>query len=174
MSSSEEDLFEIRSCRFGKGLFALRKIPANTVVCKITGQEFFFFDTLKLGERESHAMQIDVDKYILCDSPFLYSNHSCEPNCAVNENVEFYTLTEVEKDQELLWDYSTSMLERHWTMRCACDAKNCRKLITDFDLLPPSIQQNYIRKKLVLPFILHQLNRRIDSTSGNNVIRKSA
>jgi hypothetical protein len=66
-----------------------------------------------------------------------------------------FALKEINKGEELFWDYSTSMMERHWTMRCACGEKNCRKIITDFDLLPTELQLQYLRMNIVFPFIAH-------------------
>ena len=63
--------------------------------------------------------------------------------------------------EELFWDYSTSMLERHWTMICNCGNQNCRKIITDFDLLPNALQGEYIKMNIVLPFILNELQYKI-------------
>lgn len=147
----------IQKSRFGKGLFTTKNIAANTIICAVTGPVLSFQQTVELSERESHCLQISHDKYILCDSPFLYSNHSCEPNCALNARLELFALRDLLKGEELFWDYSTSMLERHWTMGCVCGAPHCRKLITDFDLLPESIQALYLEKNMVLPFIVAQV-----------------
>ena len=148
------DLIEIRPSKFGRGVFAKTNIPAHTIICPVTGPELNFSDTILLGDRESHSLQIDIDKYILCDPPFLFSNHSCNPNCAVSGELNFYTLKDIKADEELLWDYSTSMLERHWQMPCACGSADCRKLVRDFDLIPVNLQQQYINMNIVLPFIL--------------------
>ena len=160
MNKPVDNLFEIRPSRFGKGLFATRSISADTVICKATGRLLTFAETLRLGEHESHCLQIDVDKYILCDPPFLYSNHSCEPNCALNANLELFSVREIRPNEELVWDYSTSMYERHWTMQCFCGSKNCRGLINDFDLLPRDIQMSYLQRNMVLPFIVCQLQEK--------------
>jgi SET domain-containing protein len=149
--------FEIRSSKFGKGLFATQQIPANTLICSVTGSIINFKETLLLGSKESHCLQIEKDKYILCNPPFLYSNHSCDPNCAINSKLQLYTIKDIEANKELLWDYSTSMLERHWTMQCFCGADNCRNIITDFDLLPQELQYEYLKRNLVLPFIYQHL-----------------
>ena len=149
------DCIEIRNSKFGKGLFATKEIGAGTVLCKARGKELNFENTIALKERESHALQIDFDKYILCDPPFLYSNHSCNPNCAINSDFELFTLQDVKEGEELFWDYSTSMLERHWTMKCTCGEKNCRKIITDFDLMPNDLQRKYLEMNIVLSFIAH-------------------
>jgi len=147
----------IQQSKFGKGLFATKDIAANTVLCTVTGQKLTFQQTIALNERESHSLQIGLDQYILCDSPFLYSNHSCEPNCALNAQLQLFALQDLKKGEELFWDYSTSMLERHWTMKCSCGSKHCRRLITDFDLLPETLQAIYLEKGIVLPFIAAQL-----------------
>ena len=151
----ESDFIEILRSKFGKGLFAKKDIDAGTVLCKATGKKINFEQTLLLKEKESHTLQIDFDKYILCEPPFLYSNHSCNPNCAVNSSFELFALRKIKAGEELFWDYSTSMLERHWTMKCNCGEKNCRKIVRDFDLLPKYLQQQYLEKNIVFSFIVH-------------------
>lgn len=147
----------IRKSKFGSGLFVTKNLAADTILCTVTGPLLTFQETLALNERESHCLQIDSDQYILCDPPFLYSNHSCEPNCALNAQLQLFALRDIAHDEELFWDYSTSMLERHWTMMCSCGSLRCRKLITDFDLLPEDLQTTYLRQGMVLPFIAAQV-----------------
>lgn len=149
-------MINIQQSKFGKGLFASVDIPKNTVITRVTGRPMNFADTVALKEKESHTLQTGIDQYILCDPPFLYSNHSCEPNCGLTPNLELKTLRNIRQGEELLWDYSTSMLERHWTMKCNCGSAGCRGLITDFDLLPEQLQQKYIRLNIVLPFIVER------------------
>jgi SET domain-containing protein len=161
-----ENLIEIRDSRFGKGLFARKRIRAGTVLCLIdSGKEMNFDKTIQLKENESHALQIDFDRYVLCQPPFLFSNHSCNPNCGVNTNFEMITLREIAEGDELFWDYSTSMLERHWTMNCACGEKDCRKVITDFDLLPQRLQEKYLKLNIVLPFIAHFVQQQLKKSA---------
>src|SRR5690349_16107786 len=94
-------LVEINDSKFGKGLFARKDLPANTVICKIDGPPMNFSDTIVLKEKESHTLQVDLDKYIYCNLPFLFTNHSCNPNCGVNNNFEMITLVKINKGQEL-------------------------------------------------------------------------
>jgi hypothetical protein len=157
MNLFEKGIVEIRASFLGKGLFATQNIPSGTFVCKITGTFLSFKETLLLGEKESHTLQVGMDEYILCSPPFLFSNHSCNPNCAVNANLEFFTLREIKENEELLWDYSTSMFERHWTMQCFCGSENCRYIIRDFDYLSTELQTKYLQMNIVFPFIVKQL-----------------
>jgi uncharacterized protein len=156
-----ERCVEIRDSKFGKGLFATQNIPIGTLVCSIKGQYISFKETLLLGDKESHCIQIGINEYVFCKPPFLYSNHSCNPNCGINTSLELFALRNIIIGEEIFWDYSTSMLERHWTMNCFCGSENCRKLITDFDLLPLELQEKYLRINIVLPFIMDELRFKI-------------
>ena len=153
-----EDRIEVKKSIFGKGLFANCDINAGTILTKVTGPIITFQDTLQLGDRESHSMQVDIDKYILCDPPFLFSNHSCVPNCGIDNSLNLFALSKIARGEELLWDYSTSMYERHWTMKCNCGSPACRKIIKDFDLLPNHVQDKYLSMQIVLPFIVELLS----------------
>ena len=164
MIQVEDNLMEVKNSRFGLGLFAKQFIPAGTILCKITGKELSFEDTVHLNEKESYTLQIDFDKYIYCEPPFLYSNHSCNPNCGVNGNLELFALKNIRGGEEIFWDYSTSMLERHWTLKCSCGEKNCRKIINDFDLLPQKLQAKYLQQNIVFPFIVSFLNEQLAKT----------
>ncbi len=147
----------IGESKFGKGIFAANDFSPGTLLMRVTGSPMTFEETVALGDKESHSMQIGLHDYILVQPPFLYSNHSCHPNCGINEELELITIRPVSKGEELTWDYSTSMLERHWTMKCNCGAKRCRGIVEDFDRIPAFIQREYIEQKIVFPFILETL-----------------
>jgi hypothetical protein len=165
MHTVREDLMDVRESKYGRGIFAREFIPAGTVLYTIKGESLDFNATKKLGEKESHSLQIGIDDYIICETPFLYSNHSCNPNCAVTTNMEFIALENIQPGEEMFWDYSTSMLERSWTMKCLCGEKNCRKIVKDFDLLPHEIQLRYLQLNMVLPFIVHAIRQQLAKTA---------
>lgn len=158
MYNRREGLITVKESKFGKGIFATRNISQGSIIVAIKGQKLNFSDSLDLGDRESYCLQVGLDKYIIPEPPFLYSNHSCDPNSGINIKLELFALRSIEEDEELLWDYSSSMLERHWTMHCHCGSPSCRQVITDFDLLPVDTQERYRRLGIVLPFIIHHLN----------------
>jgi uncharacterized protein len=116
-----------------------------------------FEETKKLGDQECYTLQVAMDKYIIPDHPFHLSNHSCQPNCGINSRMEFITLRNIKAGEELFWDYSTSMMERNWTMQCKCGFPDCRQLIGDFDRLPADTQERYLQLGIVLPFIVDEL-----------------
>lgn len=146
--------------RFGKGLLANECIKRNSLITKITGRPMQFNEAVLLGDKESYPFQINLFEYIAPkqNEIWQYINHSCNPNCGVNENLEIIALRNIKKGEELFYDYSTCMLERHWTMQCQCSSKNCRQSISDFDSLPLSKQKKYIQLGIVQKFIKKFLN----------------
>jgi hypothetical protein len=160
-----KNFVEIKESKFGKGLFAKTNINAGTTICRINlSDEFDLSKTFQLKSKESHALQIDHDRYVMCPVPFLYANHSCNPNCGVTPEFEMVCIKDIGKGEELFWDYSTSMLERAWTMKCECGDKYCRKIVTDFDLLPQKVQSRYLQLNIVLPFISQYLQQQLAKT----------
>lgn len=158
MKNSAEELVSIQAAKFGQGIFAKENLAKGTVILKIEGPYLNFTETLETNE-ESYCLQIGIDQYIIPEGSFRYSNHSCDPNAGINFKFELVALREIPAGEEICWDYSTSMLERHWTMECRCGSPTCRQLITDFDLLPRHVQQFYRRRGIVLPFIEEYVSR---------------
>ena len=166
----------VRNSKFGLGLFATRDIPEGTVLLYLSGRRIHFYEALTLGEKESYPIQVSADNYLMTEFPFYFTNHSCDPNCGVNENLELISLKKIRKGEEIFWDYSTSMLERHWTMYCDCGSEVCRKIITDFDHLPKEIQEYYTNLGIVQPFIKELIDNvtQSDIHKHLNVIRNNS
>ena len=87
-------------------------------------------------------------------------NHSCDPNAGLKEDREMVALREIQPGEEVAFDYSTTMSERHWTMPCACGAAGCRKVVGDFHELPILVQQRYLQLAVVQRRRLFRLNTR--------------
>jgi uncharacterized protein len=153
----EHQGIEIRNCQFGKGIFAMKNFKIYDKILAISGRSINYSDTLDLDEKESYSLQIETNKYILLSEPSCYINHSCEPNVGIMSNT-FVAIKEIEIGCEIFFEYSTSMLERSWSMDCKCGSHKCRGLIQDFDLLPQELQEKYLQLNIVLPFIKKNLN----------------
>lgn len=141
----------------GKKVCATEFIKKDTVISCFEGKIIDYKKTLELGNKESFALQIDNNKYIYLDIPYRYFNHSCEPNCGLRPDLKLVALTDLEKGEELTYDYSTTMLEHHWKMECSCHKPSCRKIIADFDTLPKDLRQHYISLNIVQTFIIKAL-----------------
>jgi hypothetical protein len=152
-------LFKVVEQNGQKKVHSAQDIPAGAELCLFSGEIIDFNTTLTLGEYESFAMQIDMDRYIFLDPPARYFNHSCEPNCGVRPDFRLIALRNIMAEEELRWDYSTTMMEKHWTMKCKCNASSCRETITDFDTLPKSLQKKYISMNIVQDYIIREIGR---------------
>lgn len=58
-------------------------------------------------------------------------------------------IKDIEKGEEITWDYSTTMDEDIWEMDCNCGSKKCRKRIRDFKYLPKEIKERYVKLGIV-------------------------
>ena len=155
------EIYTIKETASGKGVFALKDIPEQTILMRANGEPVSFRKTKKLGDRESYSLQVDADQYILTHPPFCYLNHSCDPNAALDSDLFLYTIKPVKAGEEIRWDYSTSMMEKSWTMECHCGSPACRGVVRDFDLLPGWLQEKYLAMGIVMPFIVRKLRKAV-------------
>ena len=149
------------SCIAGQGLFTAQDIKKSTKVIRYTGE--------KINQAESDRRLAAGNVYIFgLDERYAidgnthkntarYINHSCEPNAGLSAKLEMIALRDIKAGEELFWDYSTWMLERHWEMKCYCGSSQCRQVVRDFDLLPNRTQSKYLQLQIVAPFIQEYL-----------------
>jgi hypothetical protein len=156
--SSPYTVLDIREGRFGKKVVALRALPAGSQIIKFTGRKMNFEETKKQDDKESFALQTGIDDYVFLNPPCCYFNHSCEPNCGLTPELNLITLRPVAEGEELAYDYSTTMLERSWTMPCDCGKPKCRRVVRDFDQIPAELQKYYIEKHVVQDYILQRIS----------------
>lgn len=156
----KESLQKIRigDTSHGKGVFAVEPILNGTIITEVKGEHLTFEDTTKAVADESFCVQISMKDYVLPNPPFYLINHSCNPNSGLNHKLELVALRDIQTNEEIVWDYSTTMLERHWVMKCSCGSETCRGSVTDFDTLPAGLQKKYIDLGIVQPFILQYLS----------------
>jgi hypothetical protein len=155
--SAPYTVIDVREGRFGKKVTAIYALGAGSRVIRFTGQAMNFEETKKQDDRESFALQIGMDDYVFLNPPCCYFNHSCEPNCGLTPELDLITLREVKENEELTYDYSTTMLERSWTMPCNCGKKKCRGVVKDFDQIPKELRDYYVEKNVVQEYILQRL-----------------
>jgi len=126
--------------RMGRGVFAVRFIAAGTRILEFEGERLRSQDV----PPDSLAMQLDDDLWLCSDGALLDDclNHSCEPNTGFARNDPvLYALRDIAAEEELAWDYSTSISEKGWSLACLCGAECCRGLILPFDDLPEEDQE---------------------------------
>jgi SET domain-containing protein len=126
----------------GRGVYTLRAIAAGERVLTMGGVVIPFEQV----RDDLRVMQIGHDQWLaepaggphVCD----LINHSCEPNIGFTDgSLVMYALRAIEAGGELLWDYSTSMNERGWSVPCGCGTKSCRGRIQSFCDLDAATQR---------------------------------
>lgn len=151
----------IDKCSFGRGVFAAQNITKGEVIFTFTGK-IITLDEVLAKEEESggNPLQIDTTTYIDLEEPSVFINHHCNPNAGIVNTHTLVALIDIGKNEEIFFDYSTSMSENEdsWTMECGCSAVNCRKTIKDFHYLPTNIKEKYLHLGIVQEFIVREHN----------------
>ena len=151
-------MFKVSENRFGRSVFAEDLIREGTLILTFSGQAMLYEETKALHDQESFALQRGPDFYLFLDEPARYFNHSCEPNCGLRD-LDLIALREIAAGEELSYDYSTTMLERDWNLKCNCGKQSCRGVVNDFDRLPLVRQNYYLEKQVVQDFIIERLKK---------------
>ncbi|KAJ3321826.1 hypothetical protein HDV06_003828 [Boothiomyces sp. JEL0866] len=124
-----------KKVEYGYGLFASEDLPPNTVVEKFEGEIFEDYNKVSQDQRAYVLLCKKNEKWVwlLTFSNARYANHSCRPNCTLNENQELVTLRSVEKGEELNFVYNGGGEEDEWdplwTFKCECKNDNCQGMI---------------------------------------------
>lgn len=155
------DRVRVGPARFGLGVFAARAVRAGEVILSFTGPRFSGAALEARGFRPGYPLQVERDVFVELDLPGVLVNHGCDPNTGLTGALELIALAAIAPGEELLYDYSTTMLEDdQWSMRCGCGAPICRGEVRDFPRLPPERQRVLLAAGVVLPFIVAELRAR--------------
>jgi len=132
----------------GRGCIATEKIKKNEIICKFIGPLINSHKAIeKYGANFCTPFQIDKDEYIDLIEPYVCFNHSCLPNAGVRNDGILFALEDIKKGQEIFYDYSTTVDDITWTMNCLCGNDNCRKVVGDFQSVPHTRKQFYVKNK---------------------------
>lgn len=145
----------ISESTLGLGVFAKVPIQRGENIFYLNGRLIDFEASIR--EKGEYSVQVGIRSYVDPISPGRYLNHSCDPNSGFINDIALVALTDILPHDEIRFDYSTTMLERHWELDCACGAINCRRRIRDFDLIPSSLQKQYLSMGIVQGFIMQAL-----------------
>jgi hypothetical protein len=72
----------------------------------------------------------------------IYTNHSCEPNIAIQGQIVFVAMRNILSGEELTHDWATTD-DLDYEMDCPCGSPTCRKTLTGKDWLKPELQRKY-------------------------------
>ncbi len=128
----------------GFGVFARTFIPAGTTIATFNGafHEAESISSLPSQELADHVVQCAPHLWREGDGIAERLNHSCEPNCGIQNLFDIVAMRDINTGEELTWDYE--MTEKSdWQMSCLCGTKSCRITIGSFDNLPENKRHEY-------------------------------
>ena len=151
----------------GKGLFARAPIVQGEIVAVkggyiLTHQQWAAIEPA-LGSAE---IQITEELFIAPvnndhrKGSMLYTNHSCDPNIALQGQIVLVAMRDIPANDELTHDWAT-MDDLDYEMRCNCGSANCRGIITGKDWMKKDLQEKY------KGWFCWFLQRKIDALSSN-------
>jgi SET domain-containing protein len=133
----------------GRGLFARAPIAKGEVVVVKGGHVMTKSQRDAVGKKLGPAeIQIADDLFIgpvteeEREGGMMHLNHSCEPNLGIRGQIVFVALRDIERDEELSFDYAMGDDEA-WEMACRCESARCRGTITGYDWKRPDLQERY-------------------------------
>jgi uncharacterized protein len=163
------NLIEVRHSQIaGVGVFATQFIEKGQFVYEMNGERMDFESAAnKVSEGDEAAsdlFQIGEALFIDLEETSRSFNHACEPNVFVRGKTELVATRNIEKGEEITFDYSTTMLydlekfeksgHQPWTCVCLCGVKKCRGIIDEFRNLSAAQQAIYIDNKWLPDFML--------------------
>jgi SET domain-containing protein len=133
----------------GKGLFAKHSIAAGEIVAVKGGHILPKHEWTDLEQQLGSAeIQIADDLFIAPvsqeqrDGSMLYTNHSCNPNIAIQGQIVFVAMRDISAGEELTHDWATTD-DLNYAMECNCGSENCRGTITGKDWMKKELQEKY-------------------------------
>jgi len=134
--------FVVRDSKIhGKGVFAARKIPEGTLVIEYDGKRLTSKQAVQRynpsPDNPTHTFYFSLENGKVIDggNDARWINHACEPNCEAREEngrVFIYALRDIQRGEELNYDYGLMVEERYTpavkrSYQCLCGADSCRR-----------------------------------------------
>ena len=133
----------------GNGLFAKQAIAAGEIVA-VKGGRIFTREQWAALEPELGPAEIEISETLVIapggreerEGSMLYTNHSCEPNIALQGQIVFVAMRDIAAGEELTHDWATTD-DGTYEMDCRCGRPSCRRTITGKDWMKKELQEKY-------------------------------
>ncbi len=152
--------FAIGKTHLGKSVFAARPFKKGDVITQFTGRVVHKSKLPKSYKGvNDRYVQVTPDSFMGPSGEIDdLINHSCEPNAGLKfkkSDILLVALKRIKIGEEITWDYSTTLFEDAWKLKCDCRKRSCRGIIGDFALLDKNLQKKYQRLDII-PQYLHE------------------
>ncbi len=158
-----------KSKTHGKWLFANKSFDKDDLIFEV---DLSKLAKIKTGTKLSKKDELHIDyawhgKYVVSKHPYVYINHSCDPNVVIKHETiarsKFYAMQDIQKGEQLTYDFGVNAMDQIdkelWSTKCTCGSKNCRGIISScflkqpikiqkkyYKYLPPSLKRKYKNK----------------------------
>lgn len=133
----------------GQGLFATHAIAAGEIVAVKGGYILATHEWESLEPQLGSAEIQIADEFFIAPTQqeqragsMLYTNHSCDPNIAIQGQIVFVAMREIVPGEELTHDWATTD-DLDYVLQCNCGSGNCRGTVTGKDWQKPELQAKY-------------------------------
>ena len=141
---------EVRNSQIhGRGLFAKQSVGQGEIVAVKGGHILTQRDWAPLeSSLEAAEIQLSEDLFIApaCkdqrEGSMLFTNHSCNPNIAIQGQIVFVAMRDISPGEELTHDWATTD-DLDYVIVCNCGAPKCRGTITGKDWMQKELQHKY-------------------------------
>lgn len=124
---------EVRSSNTGLGIFATSALPAGTRIVRFAGPVKALADVPP--EQLNYVLRASRETYLIPETLARYVNHSCEPNCFIDDDLFVVTRGPLPSGSELTISYNRVSAEEladwgpfwhaAWSFSCKCGAGQC-------------------------------------------------
>ena len=129
--------------KFGKGVFARKKIRKGEVVAVFDGKRYDGKFDGWTKDLLYHTIQYGPEEWRDSKGVARYFNHSCDPNCGIRGLFNVVAMRDIEANEQLTWDYEMTEKSDWFRLRCKCGTEKCRKIIGHHDRMPKEVRENY-------------------------------
>jgi SET domain-containing protein len=141
---------EVRpSAIHGRGLFARAAIGAGEIVAVKGGHVLTAAQWAALEPALGPAEIQIADDFVIApidrehrDGAMLFTNHSCDPNLAIQGQIVLVAMRDIAPGEELTIDWATTD-DGDYTLACRCGSPRCRRVVTGKDWMKPELQERY-------------------------------
>jgi SET domain-containing protein len=133
----------------GRGLFAKVPIAGGEMVAVKGGYVLETREWVRLEEELGPAEIQIAEELVIApvrqderEGAMLYTNHSCDPNIAIQGQIVFVAMRDIAPGEELTHDWATTD-DGEYRMTCHCGSPRCRGTVTGKDWMKEELQAKY-------------------------------
>lgn len=142
---------EVRDTKkYGQGVFAKERLKKDEMLAIFGGYIMTLDEESKLpSEIRDSAHQIGENIVIGInrnedEQDVDFFNHSCNPNAGFKGQLFLVAMRDIEPNEQVTFDYAMTLGgKKPYKLKCFCGAKNCRKIITNYDWKSYKLQSKY-------------------------------